>query len=147
MKLSKKSRYGLAALIDMSVHSGESHMALCEIADRNDISAQYLEQVFAGLRRAGIVKSIRGAQGGYLLGKEPADITVSEILAALEGDYHMEDEEVSQSSGLGGISLSIQKLLIDRINEELDQILDHLTLEDFQRSYLEDNEDGNMYYI
>lgn len=67
MKFSKKSRYGLTSLIDLSVHSKNGHVALNSIAERNDISPQYLEQVFAALRRAGIVKSIKGPQGGYLL--------------------------------------------------------------------------------
>ena len=64
MKFSKKSRYGLISLIDLSVHAKNGHVALNSIAERNDISPQYLEQVFAALRRAGIVKSIKGPQGG-----------------------------------------------------------------------------------
>ena len=60
MKFSKKSRYGLTSLIDLTVHSKNGHVALNSIAERNDISPQYLEQVFAALRRAGIVKSIKG---------------------------------------------------------------------------------------
>ncbi len=147
MKLSKKSRYGLIALIDLSVHSQDGHIALCEIAERNDISPQYLEQVFASLRRAGIVKSIRGAQGGYLLAKEPSKITAAAILSALEGSYHMEDEKAPQGSGRDGIANSIQELLIDKVNGELDEILNNLTLADFQKSYLEYNVDSNMYYI
>ena len=72
MKLSMKSRYGLRALIDLSVNSKNEQVALGGIAERNNISPQYLEQVFASLRKAGIVKSIKGSQGGYFLNK-PAD--------------------------------------------------------------------------
>ena len=57
MNFSKKSRYGLRALIDLSVYSKESHVALAAIAERNSISPQYLEQVFAALRKAGIIKA------------------------------------------------------------------------------------------
>ena len=60
MNFSKKSRYGLRALIDLSVYSKESHVALAAIAERNSISPQYLEQVFAALRKAGIIKSVKG---------------------------------------------------------------------------------------
>ena len=85
MKFSKKSRYGLISLIDLSVHAKNGHVALNSIAERNDISPQYLEQVFAALRRAGIVKSIKGPQGGYLLNHPAEKITVAEILEALDG--------------------------------------------------------------
>ena len=69
MKLSMKSRYGLRALIDLSVNSKNEQVALGGIAERNNISPQYLEQVFAALRKAGIIKSVKGPQGGYLLAK------------------------------------------------------------------------------
>lgn len=62
MRLSKKSRYGIRALIDLSVSSKTEHVALGDIAERNNISPQYLEQMFASLRRAGIVKSLKGPQ-------------------------------------------------------------------------------------
>lgn len=84
MKLSKKSRYGITALIDLSINSKSGHVSLSSIAERNDISPQYLEQVFAGLRRYGIVKSIKGAQGGYLLNKPAEKIAVGEIIEALD---------------------------------------------------------------
>ena len=82
MKLSKKSRYGIAALIDLAIYQKEGRVALNNIAERNKISLQYLEQVFAALRRNKIVKSIKGAQGGYLLAKDVKDITVAEIIDA-----------------------------------------------------------------
>jgi len=66
MKLSMKSRYGLRALIDLTINSKTEQVALNSIAERNKISPQYLEQVFASLRKAGIVKSIKGSQGGFL---------------------------------------------------------------------------------
>lgn len=80
MNLSKKSRYGLTALIDLSIHSTKGHVSLISIAERNGISPQYLEHIFASLRRAGIIKSIKGAQGGYLLGDSPSRITVASII-------------------------------------------------------------------
>lgn len=142
MKLSKKSRYGLTALVDLAVNSGTGHVALYSIAQRNGISPQYLEQVFASLRRAGIVKSIKGPQGGYLLAREPEQITVSEILEATEGSYLLENEDGQ------GIACTIQKLIIDKVNEEMEAILEHLTLADLKEDYLEySGYEQDMYYI
>lgn len=148
MKLSKKSRYGLTALIDLSINSKQSHVALSSIAERNGISPQYLEQVFAALRRAGIIKSIKGAQGGYLLGDDAQNITVASILEALDGTYKIEDEDVVEDSDNPGISIVIQSQVIDKINAQMDEILKNLTLADLERNYQDYNEyNQNMYYI
>ena len=92
MKLSKKCRYALRALIDLSVCSADDHVVLSTIAERNGISPQYLEQAFASLRRAGIVKGIKGSQGGYKLNKDPRKITIAAVLEALDGTYRIEGE-------------------------------------------------------
>lgn len=148
MKLSKRSRYGLRALIDLTVNSQNDHMALNSIAERNEISPQYLEQVFASLRRAGIVKSIKGPQGGYLLNREPEEIPVSEILEVLDGTYWVEEEDVREDSNCRGISDVIQKLVIDEVNRKLDAVLRNLTLADLKKEYTEYNQySQHMYYI
>lgn len=144
MKFSKKSRYGLRALIDLAVHSENGYISLSSIAERNEISPQYLEQVFANLRRAEIVKSVKGPQGGYLLKDSPDEITVSDILLALEGSYEIEREDGKEKD----ISDTIQSLIIDRINEQMTEILSGLTLEDLKEEYLKRSGDGqDMYYI
>ena len=94
MKFSKKTRYGLRALVDLAVNSKSGHVSLTSIAQRNEISQQYLEQIFSGLKRAGIVKSIKGNQGGYYLGKASEEITLSSIVRALEGEFSLEAEEL-----------------------------------------------------
>ena len=148
MKLSKKSRYGLRALVDLSVNSKSDQVSLNSIAERNSISPQYLEHVFAGLRRAGIVKSIKGPQGGYLLNRAPENITVADILEALEGDYRMEEEEVSENCKCKGIAARVQKLLIDEANNRLDELLTGLTLADLEKDYVEGRKyNEEMYYI
>ena len=85
MKISTKGKYGLEALLDLAIHSAEGHVSLKNIAERCNISEAYILQIFLVLRRAGIVESVRGAQGGYFLAKDSADISVGEILSALEG--------------------------------------------------------------
>ncbi|MGN0293362.1 MAG: Rrf2 family transcriptional regulator [Lachnospiraceae bacterium] len=148
MKFSKKSRYGLSALIDLAVNSKTEQVSLCSIAKRNSISPQYLEQIFANLRRAGIVKSIKGSQGGYLLSASPSDITVAQIMEALEGDYHIEAEKAPEGSSNPGVSVTIQTRVIDEVNRKLDEVLQNVTLADLEKDYLENEAyNQNMYYI
>lgn len=86
MELSTKGRYGLRALIDLALYSDEEAVPLQSIAARQGISESYLEQLMRLLRKAGLVKSIRGAGGGYVLGKPAQEISVGDILLALEGN-------------------------------------------------------------
>lgn len=147
MKLSKKSRYGLRALIDLAVNSRTEQVSLGSIAQRNDISAQYLEHVFSALRKAHIVKSIKGSQGGYFLQKDSKEITVAQIVEALEGSYNLEDEIDSSSVGRGDQE-AIQHLIIERINHNVQEILEDVTLKDLVDAYegYQDSVEG-MYYI
>ena len=148
MKFSKKSRYGVAALIDLAVNSKNGHVALGSIAERNEISPQYLEKVFASLRRAGIVKSVKGSQGGYLLKYPSSSITVASIIQALEGTYYLDDEETKTEESAAGIAETIQEDIVDRVNHGLDQILQNLTLADLEESFQERQSGGQeMYYI
>lgn len=147
MKLSKKSRYGLRALIDLAVNSRTELVSLGSIAQRNDISAQYLEHVFSALRKAHIVKSMKGSQGGYFLEIDPKEITVAQIVEALEGTYDLEDEVDRNSVGRGDQE-AIQHLIIDRINDCVQEILEDVTLKDLVDAYegYQDSVEG-MYYI
>lgn len=147
MKLSKKSRYGLRALIDLAVNSRTELVSLGSIAQRNDISAQYLEHVFSALRKAHIVKSMKGSQGGYFLERDPKEITVAQIVEALEGTYDLEDEVDRNNVGRGDQE-AIQHLIIDRINDCVQEILEDVTLKDLVDAYegYHDSVEG-MYYI
>lgn len=147
MNLSKKSRYGITALIDLALNSKEGHVSLISIAERNGISPQYLEHIFAALRRAGIIRSIKGAQGGYLLGDSSSNISVADIIEALDGTYRIEKEDTTDGNNVG-ISLAIQDSIIDKINDQLDEILQNTSLADLEnhyKDYIEYNQ--NMYYI
>ena len=85
MKLSTKSRYGTRLILDLANHYEKGAVQLSEIAGRQGISQKYLEQILKPLRKEGIVKSVRGAKGGYVLGRHPSKISVGEIVALLEG--------------------------------------------------------------
>ena len=149
MNLSKKSRYGITAVIDLAVYARNQCVQLSSIAERTKISVKYLEQIFSGLRRAGLVKSIKGPQGGYLLAKSPESITVADVIYALDGSYLLEDERsVVSGADEKGISTAIQKLLIEQMNDQTDKLLKQLTLKTLVDSSLEYSQSGQeMYYI
>ena len=86
MRLSTKSRYGLRALFDIAYNAGTLPAQIQDISRRQDISPRYLEQIFQSLKKAGILKSKRGPQGGYCLAKSPEQITVKDVIQAAEGD-------------------------------------------------------------
>lgn len=149
MRLSTKGRYGLRAMVDLAANSLADHVALYSIAERQSISINYLEQVFSLLRKAGLVKSVKGAQGGYILSDNPSNIKVGDILRALEGSLAVVDEDVED----GGLSTnSIQRCLKvniwDKINESINKIVDSLTLEDLMFEYIKMNDESSlMFYI
>ena len=86
MMISTKGRYALRIMVDLAQHDGETPVSVREIAKRQDISGKYMEQIISVLTRAGLLRSVRGALGGYHLAKTPQEITVGMILRATEGD-------------------------------------------------------------
>jgi Rrf2 family protein len=85
MRLSTKGRYAVRAMLALALHQQGSPLSLREISRREGISDKYLEQIFLRLKRAGLIKAVRGANGGYLLGRKPKEITLIEILEGVEG--------------------------------------------------------------
>ena len=133
--------------MDLAAQPSDTPISLKSIAERNDISLQFLEHIFACFRRMGIVKSVKGSQGGYHLAKTADEITVASVVEALEGNYHLEDEDVVAENSYKGISDTIQKLVVDTVNQELDQILSNLTLAQMSGYYADHYEKQEMYYI
>ncbi len=84
MKLSTKGRYAVMAMVDLAMHSDDKPISLADIADRQEISLSYLEQLFAKLRRGGLVRSVRGPGGGYLLAREDVETRISDIILAVD---------------------------------------------------------------
>lgn len=85
MRLTAKSEYGLLAAIDLACHKGEGPVSAREISEHRGIPPRFLEQLLVQLRRAGIVTASRGARGGFELARDPSDISVLEVVEALEG--------------------------------------------------------------
>ncbi len=84
MKLSTKGRYAVMAMVDLAMHSDNKPISLADIADRQEISLSYLEQLFAKLRRGGLVRSVRGPGGGYRLAREDTETRISDIILAVD---------------------------------------------------------------
>ncbi len=127
MKLSTKGRYGLRALVDLAQCGEDGAVSISSIAQRQDISEGYLEQLMGKLKRAGFVQSTRGAHGGYALAMPAADIHVGDVLRALEGSI-----EPVECPGLAGNCAEsgscITKSLWKRINDGVNTIVDETTL-------------------
>ncbi len=85
LRLTAKSEYGLLAMIDLASHAGDGPVSAREISERQAIPAKFLEQLLSTLRKSGLVTAIRGAKGGFVLERDPARITVLDIVEALEG--------------------------------------------------------------
>lgn len=129
MKLSTRARYGLRALIDLGVHSEDEAVSLQSIAARQELSLSYLEQLMAMLKKAGLVKSTRGAQGGYMLKKPADEISVGEILRVLEGGLDaVECPGIEGEGGCQGADLCVAKVVWKRINDSITNAVDHFML-------------------
>lgn len=129
MKLSTKGRYGLRAVVDLAVYSKEGAISISSIAARQDLSEGYLEQLIARLKKAGIVHSVRGVNGGYQLTRSPKDISVGDVLRALEGDLQI----VDCPDGEGGCAKSdscVTKYVWKRINDSINEVVDHMSLQE-----------------
>ena len=116
MKLSTKGRYAMIALTDLAAHGPDRLVSLSEIAERQDISLAYLEQLFVKLRRAEIVESVRGPGGGYRLARPVGEIRISEILAAVDETMDALTRGAGASGGAGGTQ---EQVLADKLWERL----------------------------
>ena len=129
MKLSTKSRYGLKAILDIALYSDKGTVSISEIADRTKISVNYLEQLIPRLKKAQLVTSIRGAQGGYRLAKNAKEISVGEILRALEGDLALvncvseDNDNLCESAGS-----CVTKSVWEKVNASITDTVDNMML-------------------
>lgn len=149
MKLSTKGRYGLKAILDLAIHHKDGHVSLKGIAERQDISENYLEQLFSSLKKAGLIKSIRGSQGGYLLAGAPDTISVGAVLRALEGSLAPVDcviEDFPAQCDRSGICVT--RLIWEKIRDSVNNVVDSITLDDLVKEYKSSNDlDGYIYNI
>ena len=146
MKISTKGRYGLRALVDMAANSKDGPISLIQTAQRQDISLNYLEQVFGVLRKSGIVLSVKGAGGGYKLARSAEEITVREVLEALEGEFSIIDKTGDEEKD--PVQKAIQVLVWDEIDKKVNHFLENRSLAQLVHEYKENLDyNSNMYYI
>ncbi len=139
MKISTKGRYGLTIMMELAFKFGQGPISLKSIAEKHQLSEHYLEQLVAPLRNAGLVKSIRGAYGGYILNKEPDMITAGEVIRVLEGpispvDFTEEDDPAKRDLWI-------------RIRDSIASVLDSTTLANLINYRDEGLHDNYMFYI
>lgn len=131
MRLSTRVRYGMQAMLALALRPGPEPMSVKEIAERNGLPEHYLEQLITPLRRAGLLQSARGAQGGYVLARPACDISLLEVVQALDGP--LEIEACSCPEGLPhGNGFCLEHALWLRLKQEIDGFLGGETLEDLR---------------
>ncbi|MBR2283674.1 MAG: Rrf2 family transcriptional regulator [Ruminococcus sp.] len=149
MKISSKVQCGIIALIDICLNSSNGEVVtVVNISRRQDISAKYLEQILPLLRHSSIIRSVKGAKGGYILSKPAASITLREVIDALDstilGEVSFEDKEPSH------ISDAISECLWSKMTVFLQDFAEKVTLSDIADKYsqlAESNAEEPMYYI
>lgn len=131
MKLSTKGRYGLKAMFELACHYGQGPVRLKIIAEKQNISESYLEQLLSILRKSGLVKSIRGSQGGYYLAHSPEVVTVGMVIKALEGDLAPSQ---CSSEGIENVcnneNRCVTKNIMVKIRNSIHSVIDNISLQD-----------------
>ncbi|MDR2399244.1 MAG: Rrf2 family transcriptional regulator [Endomicrobium sp.] len=149
MRLSTKAKYGLAAMICLAQRypSNGDYVTVLSLAERLKISKIYLEQVFALLKRADLVLSIKGARGGYQLSRDPKDITAFDIISSIEISLFEKNSD-SFLDGEDSIEKTIQSSVLERLDNSIHYALSEISLEslalDVQKR---SSENGYMFYI
>jgi len=137
-------------MFDLAQHIGEGPVSLKIIAKRQGISEHYLEQLFAGLRKNGLVKSVRGAQGGYILGREPEDIYVGEIIRVLEGPLAPVDCVAEEDpENCHKAESCVTRLIWERVRDSIAGVIDSVTLADMVENAADKQSEAGlfMYHI
>jgi len=131
LKISTRGRYGLRAMLELAVNATDRPVSILNIAERQNISDKYLEQIFPILKNAGLIKSVRGPRGGYILGRRPEDITVGQVLRILEGSFapvECVDDNISEECGRSDKCPT--RFIWQIIKERIESAVDSITLHD-----------------
>lgn len=129
MKISTRGRYALRLMLDLAVYSDGTPISLRDVAKRQGISDKYLEQIVTPLSRAGLVRSVRGASGGYLLTRRPEEYTVGDILRQVEGDL-APVECATDAEFCQRCNECVTVALWKEIHRAVSQVVDNTTLAD-----------------
>lgn len=130
MKISTKGRYALRLMLDLALNNTGEYITIKSIAARQNISEKYLEQIISLLNRAGYVKSIRGAQGGYKLMKDPSLYTVGMVLRLTEGSLAPVDCVEDETNECNRSDFCVTREVWDEVYEAVKSVVDRITLQD-----------------
>ena len=128
MKLSTKGRYGLRALIDLAQYGEKEAVSIQSISARQQISDSYLEQLVRKLKKAGLVTSLRGAQGGYRLAKPAEEISVGDVLRALEGIIEAVSCQEGENPSCVGKDLCVARYVWQKVNKSIQETVDSIMI-------------------
>lgn len=128
MELNTKGRYAVMAMADLAKYGGAEAVPLSAVAERQQLSLSYLEQIFLHLRRAGLVESARGRAGGYRLGRPAAEITVAEVMRAVDEETRM--TRCSENTACLGEQRCLTHGLWQALGERIEAFLNEVSLQD-----------------
>ena len=128
MMISTKGRYALRIMVDLAQHDGEEPVSVRAIAQRQDISGQYMYQIISVLSRAGLLRSVRGAQGGYHLAYAPGEITVGMILRATEGDLAPAECVLDGAHHCDRRGACPSRTVFSKVYSAINEVIDGVTL-------------------
>ena len=128
MKLSTTGRYGLRALIDLAQYGEKEAVSIQSISARQQISDSYLEQLVRKLKKAGLVTSLRGAQGGYRLAKPAEEISVGDVLRALEGSIEAVSCQEGENPSCVGKDLCVARYVWQKVNKSIQETVDSIMI-------------------
>lgn len=146
MKLSTKVRYGTRAMLDLALHYKNSPVLLKDVARRQEVSLKYLDRIFSSLKAAGLVKSLRGAKGGYILNNSPSKVTVNQIVEALEGPLELV-ECVNNKNFCHRVNSCVARDIWHEVSKSMEGVLKATTLEDLVTRDRNKKRVSKMYYI
>lgn len=133
--LSTKGRYGVKMMFELAKRYGGGTMSLKDIAKNLELSETYLEQLISHLKKAGLVNSVRGAQGGYELSRAPADITIGIIIRTLEGPLAPSDCLLDDEPECGRAGYCVTRPIWEKIMDSINNVIDSITLQDMINDY------------
>jgi Rrf2 family cysteine metabolism transcriptional repressor len=131
MKLSTRGKYGVRAVFEIALHYGKGPITIKEIADRQGISFSYLEQILHRLGKAGVIESVRGPAGGYLLARKPLDLTIGDIVRALEGPIALSHcLEPGESGDCTQAEDCVARMVWVKVGAKIEEALDSISFND-----------------
>lgn len=134
MKLSTKGRYGLRAMLDIATNQDKGPITIRLIGEHQGLSERYLEQILIPLKQAGLVKSIRGSQGGYVLGRDAVNITVGDIIRVLEGPIApVECVNETNPEECNRADYCVTRIIWSKVRDSIAEVLDSYSLDDLVR--------------